>query len=234
MGFIAQGFFFVILLSLNLYFWRIDGFPFSFHLIVIILFFCILCLINFYFIDLVREAYKKYEVLYMMLFIGFFWAALHVISSPSFVQEGFFSPDPCQLPYSNTVLLSHAACSLGAAFVGLEISCSSSIFFSFISLTLAWAFISLQIYEFWIMGISLVDSVYGSIFYFLTGLHFCHLIVGMMMVGMVFWAQTYQKSGYVLILRQITDIHLFYNLQIFYWHFLELLWLFIFLVLYLQ
>merc|ERR1712136_704809 len=52
--------------------------------------------------------------------------------------------------------------------------------------------------------------------------------------GMVFWAQTYQKSGYVLILRQITDIHLFYNLQIFYWHFLELLWLFIFLVLYLQ
>merc|ERR1712011_34122 len=64
--------FFVILLSLNLYFWRIDGFPFSFHLIVIILFFCILCLINFYFIDLVREAYKKYEVLYMMLFIVFF------------------------------------------------------------------------------------------------------------------------------------------------------------------
>merc|ERR1712209_350960 len=101
-----------------------------------------------------------------LLFISFFWAALHVISSPSFVQEGFFSPDPCQLPYSNTVLLSHAACSLGAAFVGLEISCSSSIFFSFISLTLAWAFISLQIYEFWIMGISLVDSVYGSIFYF--------------------------------------------------------------------
>merc|ERR1712227_718883 len=148
--FIAQGFFFVILLSLNLYFWRIDGFPFSFHLIVIILFFCILYLINFYFIDLVREAYKKYEVLYMMLFIvffvseallfiSFFWAALHVISSPSFVQEGFFSPDPCQLLYTNTVLLSHAACSLGAAFVGLEISCSSSIFFSFISLTLAWA-----------------------------------------------------------------------------------------------
>merc|ERR1712136_446656 len=109
--FIAQGFFFVILLSLNLYFWRIDGFPFSFHLIVIILFFCILCLINFYFIDLVREAYKKYEVLYMMLFIvffifivseallfiSFFWAALHVISSPSFVQEGFFFSRPLSI-----------------------------------------------------------------------------------------------------------------------------------------
>ena len=30
-----------------------------------------------------------------------------------------------------------------------------------------------------------------------------------------------------------SEIHLFYNLQVFYWHFLEILWLFIFLVLYL-
>ena len=30
-----------------------------------------------------------------------------------------------------------------------------------------------------------------------------------------------------------SEIHLFYNLQLFYWHFLEILWLFIFLVLYL-
>jgi len=29
-----------------------------------------------------------------------------------------------------------------------------------------------------------------------------------------------------------SEIHLFYNLQVFYWHFLEILWLFIFLVLY--
>ena len=31
-----------------------------------------------------------------------------------------------------------------------------------------------------------------------------------------------------------SEIHLFYNLQLFYWHFLEILWLFIFLVLYLS
>ena len=30
-----------------------------------------------------------------------------------------------------------------------------------------------------------------------------------------------------------SEIHLFYNLQLFYWHFLEILWLFFFLVLYL-
>ena len=32
---------------------------------------------------------------------------------------------------------------------------------------------------------------------------------------------------------RISEINLFYNLQIFYWHFVEILWFFIFLVLYL-
>ena len=31
---------------------------------------------------------------------------------------------------------------------------------------------------------------------------------------------------------RISEIHIFYNLQLFYWHFLEILWLFIFLVFY--
>ena len=37
--------------------------------------------------------------------------------------------------------------------------------------------------------------------------------------------------SYFLNLRT-SEIHLFYNLQLFYWHFLEILWLFIFLVFY--
>ena len=39
-------------------------------------------------------------------------------------------------------------------------------------------------------------------------------------------------NSYFVNLRT-SEIHLFYNLQVFYWHFLEILWLFIFLVLYL-
>jgi heme/copper-type cytochrome/quinol oxidase subunit 3 len=39
-------------------------------------------------------------------------------------------------------------------------------------------------------------------------------------------------SSYNLLLRT-SEIHLFYNLQVFYWHFIEILWLFIFLLLYL-
>merc|ERR1712157_63327 len=90
--------------------------------------------------------------------------------------EGFYLPDPCELTFANTLLLSNAAVSLGGAFVSLEISSQFLIFFSFI---LAWTFISLQIKEFRIMGLSINDSVYSSIFFFLTGLHFFHLLVGL-------------------------------------------------------
>ena len=43
--------------------------------------------------------------------------------------------------------------------------------------------------------------------------------------------KTSRKDQYFLSLR-ISEIHLFFNSQLFYWHFLEFLWLLIFLVFY--
>merc|ERR1712060_216404 len=68
---------------------------------------------------------------------------------------------------ANTLLLSNAAVSLAGAFVSLEISSEFIIFFSLFSFILAWTFISLQIKEFRIMGLSINDSVYSSLFFFL-------------------------------------------------------------------
>ena len=53
--------------------------------------------------------------------------------------------------------------------------------FSFI---FAWTFISLQIKEFRIMGLSINDSVYSCVFFSLTGLHFFHLVVGLLLLGL--------------------------------------------------
>merc|ERR1712157_538492 len=146
-----------------------------------------------------REINKKYEILLMvlflvfflilaseaLLFISFFWASFHSLSSPSlgvWPGEGFYVPDPCELTFANTLLLSNAAVSLGGAFVSLEISSSLLIFFALFSFILAWTFISLQIKEFRIMGLSINDSVYSCIFFFLTGLHFFHLLVGLFLL----------------------------------------------------
>merc|ERR1712187_1089789 len=242
--------FFLSLSGFNLYCWKGIHFSWRLDLIFLQLFFGLITSLHFWFRDLLREFYKKYEILLMvlflvfflflaseaLLFISFFWASFHSLSSPSLgicPGEGFYVPDPCELTFANTLLLTNAAVSLGGAFVSLEISCSLLIFFSLFSFILAWTFISLQIKEFRIMGLSINDSVYSSAFFFLTGLHFFHLVVGLFLLSLFFWGCSLQSQNSNYYSLRVSEIHLFYNLQIFYWHFLEILWLFIFLVLYL-
>merc|ERR1711893_310799 len=113
------------------------------------------------------------------------------LSSPTlgtWPGEGFYLPDPCELTFANTLLLSNAAISLGNAFISLEISSQFFIFFSLFSFILAWTFISLQIKEFRIMSLSINDSVYSCLFFFLTGLHFFHLSFGLFLSCLLFWS----------------------------------------------
>merc|ERR1711979_131651 len=217
--------------------------------IFLFLVFGLIILFHFWFRDLLRELIKKYEILLMviflafflflaseaLLFLSFFWVSFHSLSSASSgicPGEGFYVPDPCELTFANTLLLSNAAVSLGGAFVSLEMGSQFIIFFSLFSFILAWTFISLQIKEFRIMGLSINDSVYSSLLFFLTGLHFFHLLVGLYLCCLFFWGCSFPFKIYKFINLRVSEVHLFYNLQLFYWHFLEILWLFIFLVFY--
>merc|ERR1711981_277964 len=241
----------IFISALNFYCWKGIHFSFSLDLVLLFIFFGLVITFHFWFRDLLREKLKKYEILLMVLFLGFFlflaseallfisffWASFHSSSSPTlgvWPGEAFYVPDPMELTFANTLLLSNAAISLGDAFICLEISCSSRIFFSLISFILAWTFISLQIKEFRVMGLFINDSVYSSVFLFLTGVHFFHLVVGLFLLFLFFWSCSFPIKKSSLFLLRVSEVHLFYNLLIFYWHFLEILWLFIFLVLYLE
>merc|ERR1712024_423868 len=102
----------------------------------------------FWFRDLLRELYKKYEVLLIvlfllfllfiaseaLLFVSFFWGSFHSLSSSTLGNwpgEGFYLPDPCELTFTNTLLLSNAAISLGNVFITLEFSLQFLIFFHY-------------------------------------------------------------------------------------------------------
>merc|ERR1712066_286623 len=129
------------LFGFNIYCWTGIYFSWSLDLIFLCLFFGLIITFHFWFRDLLRELNKKYEILLMvlflvfflflaseaLLFISFFWASFHSLSSSSLgicPHEGFYIPDPCELTFANTLLLSNAAVSLGGAFVSLEISSS--------------------------------------------------------------------------------------------------------------
>ena len=102
--------------------------------------------------------------------------------------EAFYLEDPCELTFANTLLLSNAAISLGNAFINLEISSEYIIFFTSWSFFLSSLFISLQIKEFRILALSINDSLYSSLFFFLTGLHFFHLSIGLILL-IYFWCR---------------------------------------------
>ena len=55
------------------------------------------------------------------------------------------------------------------------------------------------------------------------------LLGGLFISSMFFWASSFPSKGNFLSQVRVTEIHLFYNLQLFYWHFIETLWIFIFL-----
>merc|ERR1712031_125544 len=185
--------------------WKGIHFSWSNFLIFLYLFLHLVCSFHFWFRDLLREFTKKYEILLLvlflafllflaseaLLFISFFWASFHSLSSLTLgisLGEGFYLPDPFELTFANTLLLSNAAVCLGGAFVSLELSLELFTFFSLFSFIHAWTFISLQIKEFQIMGLSINDSVYSCVFFFLTGLHFFHLLFGLFLLILFFWS----------------------------------------------
>merc|ERR1712085_107043 len=82
----------------------------------------------------------------------------------------------------------------------------------------------------WVYQLMIQFIVVSS--FFLTGLHFFHLLVGLFLCCLFFWGCSFPvKNQYFLSLR-VSEVHLFFNSQLFYWHFLEFLWLLIFLVFY--
>jgi hypothetical protein len=124
-------------------------FPYIIYLVSLIFF-----SYHFWCRDLLRELDKKYEVLLIiffllfggvlvseaLLFVSFFWASFHSLSSITLgiiSHEAFYLPDPCELTFANTLLLSNAAISLGITFTSLEVT---SLFYLhlFLSFTLLY------------------------------------------------------------------------------------------------
>ena len=157
-----------------------------------------------------------------------FWGLVHFMLTPFFNNhEALFVPDATELTYANTLLLSNAAISLGSAYSTRE----NLILFgapNSASFILAWAFLSLQIKEFRNLGFYLSDSVYGCIFFILEGLHFLHVIVGLMLLGI------YSNFGETFdCIYLIVCQDLYFSIHLLYWHFVEVIWLLLYYFLYL-
>jgi cytochrome c oxidase subunit 3 len=88
-------------------------------------------------------------------------------------------------------------------------------------------FTSLQVYEYWHEihhGFTLQDGIFGSTFYMATGFHGFHVFVGttfLVVCMMRAWYATFRP-----------DKHVGFEAAAWYWHFVDVVWLFLFVCVY--
>nr|QOU12313.1 cytochrome c oxidase subunit 3 [Hoilungia sp. H23] len=192
------------------------------------------------------------------LFFAFFWAFFHSSLAPSVELGGVWPPqgiealDPFAVPLLNTtILLSSGATVTWAhhAIIGgpktIEGANPSNgdptdpakmpFYFSsnlrtnaviglLMTILLGIIFTGLQAFEYKEASFAISDSVYGSTFFMLTGTHGLHVLVGTTFLIVCFFR---------LLANQFTNSHhLGLEAAIWYWHFVDVVWLFLYVFVY--
>jgi cytochrome c oxidase subunit 3 len=93
-----------------------------------------------------------------------------------------------------------------------------------LTLLLGGIFILIQGYEFATNGFGLDAGVFGSTFYILTGFHGAHVLAGLCLIGII---ANRARRGLVS-----AEHHTAVEGTSYYWHFVDVVWLFLFSTLY--
>lgn len=164
-------------------------------------------------------------------FLSIFWAFFHSSLSPdvtignTWPPYGIVALDPFAIPLLNTVLLLSSGAFITWAHHGLiQGNRKAAIYGTIITVIFAVLFTGLQYFEYKEASFTFADSVFGSAFFASTGLHGLHVIVGTLFitVGLIRIINYQLTSGH----------HVGFESAILYWHFVDVVWLFLFLSVY--
>lgn len=167
----------------------------------------------------------------VMLFFGIFWAFFHSSLAPMPDVGGVWPPvgisplSAWEIPLLNTIiLLTSGAC---VTFSHHAVLCGdrrNAIYGLILTIGLAVIFTLLQAYEYYESPFTFSDSVFGACFFMGTGFHGAHVLAG---TGFLF------LMTLRLIQHQLTAQHHFgLEAAILYWHLVDVVWLFLFVVVY--
>ncbi len=96
------------------------------------------------------------------------------------------------------------------------------------TIALGFIFLSLQIYEYFHayndLNLRMDSGIYGSTFYLLTGFHGLHVTIGAIMLAVMYFRI---RAGHFT-----PDHHFAFEATAWYWHFVDVVWLFLFVVVY--
>jgi len=92
------------------------------------------------------------------------------------------------------------------------------------TLILAVIFTICQGIEYSVSSFTISDGIFGSCFYFATGFHGLHVIIGTIFIAVGLWR--------VLAYHLTDNHHLGLESGILYWHFVDVVWLFLYIFIY--
>ena len=152
-----------------------------------------------------------------------------ITASPAGVVEPFTTMGPWPLPTINTALLLSSGVTLTIAHHALLAgNRSKTIAFMWITVILGATFLGVQAYEYSHaysdLNLKLSSGIYGSTFFMLTGFHGFHVFVGMLML--LFITIRLMKGHFT------PQRHFGFEGAAWYWHFVDVVWLGLYIVVY--
>ncbi len=175
----------------------------------------------------------------VMFFVAWFWAyfntSLFPADSVQYMREAFIGGvwppkgvktfDPWGLPLINTLILLTSGATVTYAHHSLVKGDRKGLVWGLVfTVALGLIFTVLQAIEYSHAGFTFADNIYGATFFMATGFHGFHVIVGTIFL-------------FVILLRSLkghfTPTHHFgFEAAAWYWHFVDVVWLFLFIVIY--
>lgn len=164
-----------------------------------------------------------------MFFFGFFWGYFNAALMPTEAIGSVWPPrnivlmDAFDLPYLNTLILLLSSATLTWAHHGVmhqrREEASRALL---VTVALGVLFVCLQALEYSHAAFAMKDGIYPSLFFMLTGFHGLHVIVGTIFLA-VCWVRLKQFQP---------DHHVGLEGAVWYWHFVDVVWIFLFLAVY--
>nr|AMP43747.1 cytochrome c oxidase subunit III [Leptogaster longicauda] len=167
----------------------------------------------------------------VFFFVSFFWAFFHSSLSPNIELGSTWPPlgitpfNPFQIPLLNTAILLASGVTVTWSHHSLmEGNHSQTTQGLFFTVLLGIYFTILQAYEYIEAPFTIADAIYGTTFFVATGFHGIHVLIGTTFL-------------LVCLIRHLNNhfskIHHFgFEAAAWYWHFVDIVWLFLFISIY--
>jgi len=167
----------------------------------------------------------------VMFFAAFFWAFFDAWLYPKeatglvWPPEGIEAMGPYPVPFLNTMILLLSGCTVTFAHHCILIGDQrGAVRHLAVTVLLGLIFTSLQAFEYYEAAFKFTDGIYPSTFYMATGFHGFHVIIGTtFLIVCLFRAM----KGHFK-----PDHHFGFEAAAWYWHFVDVVWLFLFTFVY--